>query len=180
QQLLAMDTGGVSQSLPGIPAEDPAFGLPAVWVSANQRTLAEVSGYTVVEPTNVLVTHLSELIRRHAPEVLTRQDVQTLLDALKQQSPAVIEELIPNLLTLGQVQKVLQLLLRERVSVRDLAAVLEAMADAAPTSKEVELIAERVRQRLARGLTKQHLENDGRLYCFTLHPTVEQVLVDGI
>src|SRR5438552_2214127 len=158
QQLLAMDTGGVSQPVPGMPAEDPAFGLAAVWVPASQRTLAEVSGYTVVEPTNVLVTHLSELVRRHAPEILTRQDVQALLDALKQQSPAVVEELIPNLLTLGQVQKVLQLLLKERVSIRDLTTVLEAMADAAPTGKEVELIAERVRQRLARGLTKQHLE----------------------
>jgi flagellar biosynthesis protein FlhA len=180
QQLLAMDTGGVSQTIPGIAAQDPAFGLPAVWVPTSQRTFAEVSGYTVVEPTNVLVTHLSELVRRHAPEILTRQDVQGLLDAVKSHSPAVIEELVPNLLTLGQVQKVLQLLLRERVSVRDLTTTLEAMADAASVSKEVELIAERVRQRLSRSLTKQHRESDGRIYCFTLHPTAEQVLADGI
>ena len=120
------------------------------------------------------------MIRRHAPELLTRQDAQGLLDGLKQQSPAVVEELIPSLLTLGQVQKVLQRLLSERVSIRDLATVLEALADAAAITKELEPLTERVRQRLARGLTKQHVESDGRLYCFTLHPGVEQAIVDGI
>jgi flagellar biosynthesis protein FlhA len=175
-----MDAGAVSEALSGIETQDPAFGLPAIWVPANQRTFAEVSGYTVVDPTNVLVTHLSELIRRHASELLTRQDVQGLLDALKEQSPAVVEELIPNLLTLGQVQKVLQRLLSERVSIRDLATVLEALADAAAITKELEPLTERVRQRLARSLTKQHEESDGRLYCFTLHPGIEQAIVDSI
>jgi flagellar biosynthesis protein FlhA len=178
--LLAMDAGAVSQPISGIPAEDPAFGLPAVWVPAGQRTLAEVSGYTVVDPTNVLVTHLSELVRRHAPEVLTRQDLQVLLDTVKQQSPAVVEELIPGLLTLGQLQKVLQLLLRERVAIRDLASILEALADAAALTRDPEQLAEFVRQRLARHLTRQYLEGDGRLYCFTLHPAVEQAIAESI
>lgn len=178
--LLAMNAGTVNQSLTGIPAQDPAFGLPAVWVPPGQRTLAEVSGYTVAEPSNVLVTHLSELVKRHAPEILTRQDVQGLLDAVKQQSPAVVDELIPNLLTLGQLQKVLQLLLKERVSIRDLATVLEAVADTAGLTREPEILTEFVRQRLARSLTKQYLEADGRLYCITLHPAVEQTIADGI
>jgi flagellar biosynthesis protein FlhA len=178
--LLAMDAGAVSQALPGIQAEDPAFGLPAVWVPAAQRTLAEVSGYTVADPTNVLVTHLSELIRRHAPEILTRQDVQALLDNVKQHSPAVVDELIPNLLTLGQAQKVLQSLLKERVSIRDLPHVLEALADAATVSRDVDQVTEHARQKLARALTRQHVAADGRLYCFTLHPTVEQVVLGSL
>jgi flagellar biosynthesis protein FlhA len=178
--LLAMDAGGVSQVMSGIPSSDPAFGLHAVWVPASQRTLAEVSGYTVVDPTNVLVTHLSELVRRHAPEILTRQDVQALLDALKQHSPAVVEELVPQQLTLGQVQKVLQLLLEERVTIRDLATILEAIADSVGLTRDPGQLAEFVRQRLARSLTRQYLEGDGRLYCFTIHPTVEQQLVDSI
>jgi flagellar biosynthesis protein FlhA len=178
--LLAMDAGAVSQALPGIQTQDPAFGLPAVWVPSGQKTLAEVSGYTVADPTNVLVTHLSELVRRYAPEILTRHDVQVLLDTVKQHAPAVVDELIPGLLTLGQVQKVLQLLLRERVSIRDLESVLEALADAAVVTREAEQLTEFVRQRLARGLTRQHLEGDGCLYCFTLHPVVEQMLVDNV
>jgi flagellar biosynthesis protein FlhA len=178
--LLAMDAGSVGQPISGIQAEDPAFGLPALWVPTGQRTLAEVSGYTVVDPTSVLVTHLSELVRRNAPEILARQDVQVLLDALKQQAPAVVEELIPGLLSLGQLQKVLQLLLRERVSIRDLATILEALADAAALTRDPEQLTEFVRQKLARSLTRQYLEPDGRLYCFTLHPTVEQALVESM
>jgi flagellar biosynthesis protein FlhA len=178
--VLAMDAGTVSQPVPGIPAEDPAFGLPAVWVPSGQRTLAEVSGYTVADPTHVLVTHLSELVRRHAPEILTRQDVQGLIEHLKQQAPAVVDELIPQLLTLGQVQKVLQLLLRERVSIRDLGTVLESLADAAALTRDPEQLAEFVRQRLARGLTHQHLDGSGRLYCFTLDPGVEQRIAESI
>jgi flagellar biosynthesis protein FlhA len=175
-----MDAGSVGQPISGIQAEDPAFGLPALWVPTGQRTLAEVSGYTVVDPTSVLVTHLSELVRRNAPEILARQDVQVLLDALKQQAPAVVEELIPGLLSLGQLQKVLQLLLRERVSIRDLATILEALADAAALTRDPEQLTEFVRQKLARSLTRQYLEPDGRLYCFTLHPTVEQALVESM
>src|SRR5262249_50269099 len=125
-------------------------------------------------------THLSELLRRHAPEILTRQDVQGLLDAVKQQAPAVVEELIPNGLTLGQIQKVLQLLLKERVPIRGLATILEALADAAGGTKELEPLTEFVRQRLFRCLTKQYVEGDGRLYCFTVHPVVEQAIADGL
>lgn len=180
QSLLAIDSGTVSQVLSGIPSQDPAFGLPAVWVAHGQRTLAEVSGYTVADPTHVLVTHLSELVRRHSPEILTRTDTQLLLDAAKKHAPAVVDELIPNLLPLGQVQKVLQALLRERVTIRDLVAILEALADAAPTTQEVEPLTEYVRGRLARTLTRQYTESDGRLYCFTLHPTVEQTISEGL
>jgi flagellar biosynthesis protein FlhA len=179
-QLLAMDSGVVSQPLAGVPARDPAFGLPAIWVPESQRTLAEVAGYTVADPAHVLVTHLSEMVRRHAPEILTRQDVQALLDAARKHSPAVVEELVPGTLSLGQVQKVLQALLRERVSIRDLTTILEAIADAAPTSTDPELITEYVRQRLARALTKQHLDADGTLYCFTMHPSLETLLAESL
>jgi len=199
--LLAMDAGAVSQPLQGVRAVDPAFGLPALWVPASQRTLAEVSGYTVADPTNVLVTHLSELVRRHAPEILTRQDVQTLLDAVRQHSPAVVEELVPQKLTLGQVQRALQLLLAERVSIRDLVTILEALADGAQLTTDPEYLTEGVRARLARTLTQQYAEQapasgsqlpaaraagrdltpaGPRLVCFTVHPTVEQTIVDHL
>ncbi len=179
-QLLALDTGNISQQVPGIPTEDPSFGLPALWISKGQRTFAEVSGYTVVDPSSVMITHLAELLRRHAPEVLGRQDVQELLNAVKAHSPAVVEELIPGLLTLGQVQKVLQMLLRERVSIRDLSLILEALADGAALSREPEFLAEQARQRLARTLTSSVVNQEGRLYCFTLHPAVEQTLADNL
>src|SRR5262249_12572531 len=153
-----------------------AFGLPAVWVPANQRSIAEVSGYTIVDPPNVLVTHLTELIRRHAAEVITRQEVQAMLDNVKKSAPAVVEELVPNALSLCQVERVSQLLLSERVSIRDLTAILEASADASAGTRDPEIIVEHVRQRLGRQLTKQHVEADGKLYCFVMHPSLEQTV----
>jgi flagellar biosynthesis protein FlhA len=133
-----------------------------------------------VDPSNVLITHLTELLRKHADELLTRQEVQSLLDHVKRKSSAVVDELIPGLLTLGQVQKVLQLLLRERVSVRDMASILEGLADAATTTKDPEILVEHVRRRLARQLSKQYAEPDDRLFCFTLDPVIEQMLADNI
>ena len=179
-QLLALEGGGDVQPLPGTPTQDPAFGVPAVWIAPNQRMMAEVSGYTVVDPINILVTHLMEQLRRHASEILSRQDTQSLVENVRRASPAVADELIPGLMTLGQVQKVLQILLRDRVSIRDLTTILEALSDAAASTRDPELLAEHVRFRLARQLTHQYVEADGHLYCITLHPTVEQTLMENL
>jgi flagellar biosynthesis protein FlhA len=179
-QFLALEGGGEVQPLPGTPTQDPAFGVPAVWIAANQRKMAEVSGYTVVDPINILVTHLMEQLRRHASEILSRQDVQSLVDNVRRSSPAVVDELVPGLMSLGQVQKVLQILLRDRVSIRDLTSILEALSDAAASTRDPEVLAEHVRFRLSRQLTHQYVEADGRLYCMTLHPTVEQTLMDNL
>jgi len=179
-QHLAMNPGTATAELKGIETTEPAFGLPAIWISETQVAEAEMSGYTVVDPLTVLVTHLTELIRKHACEILTRQDTQALIDNLKAQSPAVVEELIPQLLTVGDVQKVLQNLLAERVSIKDLATILEALADAARVTRDIDLLTEYVRQALARQITKQHLSPDGVIRVFALDPAVEQVIADGL
>jgi flagellar biosynthesis protein FlhA len=179
-QLLALESGGISQPVAGTPTQDPAFGVPAIWIAPGQKMLAEISGYTVVDPINILVTHLTELLRRYAPEILSRQDVQGLVETVRKTAPSVVEELTPGLLSLGQVQKVLQLLLRERVSIRDLTTILEALTDAAGMTREPEQLADHVRHRLARQLTHQYTDADGRLYCVTLHPSVEQTLADNL
>jgi flagellar biosynthesis protein FlhA len=179
-QLLAMNPGMATATLRGIETVEPAFGLPATWISDSQRDEAEVSGYTVVDPLTVLVTHLTELIRKHAPEILTRQDTQTLIDNLKAQSPAVVDELIPQLLGVGDVQKVLQDMLAERVSIKDLATIFEALADAARMTKDTDMLTEYTRQALARQISKQHESSDGVVRVFTLDPNIEQIIADGL
>lgn len=179
-QQLAMNPGAATVALKGIETTEPAFGLPATWISEIHAAEAEMSGYTVVDPLTVLVTHLTELIRRHAGEILTRQDTQALIDNLKTQSPAVVDELIPQLLTVGDVQKVLQSLLVERVSIKDLATILEALADTARITRDIDLLADYVRQALARQITKQYQSPDGVVRVFALDPAVEQVIVDGL
>ena len=130
-RLLAMNPGMAEQEIDGIPAVEPAFGLPALWICAGGAERAEMLGYTVVDPASVIITHLSEVIRSYAASILSRQDVQALLDHVKEEHPALVAELVPDLLTLGDVQRVLQNLLRERVSIRDLVTILEAIADQA-------------------------------------------------
>ncbi len=179
-QILAMDSGTATMELKGIETTEPAFGLPATWISEAQQPEAEMNGYTVVDPLTVLITHLAEMIRKHADEILTRQDTQTLIDSVKAQSPAVVEELIPNLLSVGEVQKVLQNLLAERVSIRDLAIILEGLADAARLTRDTDLLTEYARQYLSRQITKQYLCPDNTVRVFTLDPAAEQVIADGI
>jgi flagellar biosynthesis protein FlhA len=179
-QMLAMNPGTAVGQIRGIETVEPAFGLPAVWISEAQASEAEMSGYTVVDPLTVMITHLTELLRNHAAEILTRQDTQTLIDAVKQDSSAVIDELIPNLLTIGDVQKVLQNLLAERVSIRDLATILEALADTARLTKDTDLLTEYVRQALVRQVSKQHQGDDGVIRAFTLDPALEQTIAEGL
>ena len=175
-RLMAMNPGLAEQEIDGIPAVEPAFGLPAIWIAAEDQERAEMLGYTVVDPASVITTHLSEVIRSSAASILSRQDVQALLDHVKEEHPALIAEVVPDLLTLGDVQRVLQNLLRERVSVRDLVTVLEAIADQARMTKDAELLAEHARAALGRQITSQYAAEDGRLHVMTLAPALQHEL----
>jgi flagellar biosynthesis protein FlhA len=174
---LAMNPGSVDEEIDGIPTKDPTYGLPAFWIKDSVRESALAKGYTIVDLATVMTTHLSEIIKRHSFEFLGRQEVQQLLDNLKESYPKVVEELIPNLLPLGGVVKVLQNLLREQVPVRDLLAILETLADWAPMTKDLDLLTEYVRQALARTISKMHLAHDGTLPVLTLDHSIETAMV---
>jgi flagellar biosynthesis protein FlhA len=173
---LAMNPGTAEDGLEGIPTTEPAFGLPAIWIGAGLRENAELLGYTVVDPASVLTTHLTEVIKTHAPAIVSRQDVKGLVDNLRRDYSALIDELVPNLLTLGEIQKVLQNLLRERVSVRDLVSILEALADAARTTKDTDLLTEYARRALARSITSLYKDEQGNLAAMMLAPQVDAAL----
>ena len=179
-QFLAMNSGLASGELSGTETVEPAFGLPARWISPVDKQRAEMMGYTVVDAPSVLITHLSELVRRHTPELLSRQDVQTLLTHLKEEYPTVVEELVPGVLTVGEVQGVLQLLLAENVSIRDLVTIAETLADLGRQTKDIEALTEGVRTALSRQLTMQHRGEDGLLHAITLNPRLEQSLAQGL
>jgi len=176
---LAMNPGNVEQNVPGIETIEPAFGLPAIWISSAQKENAEMYGYTVVDTLSVLATHLTEVIHNHANELLNRQEVQRLVENAKPYASAVIEELIPNQLTLGGVLRVLQSLLKERLPIRDIVSILEILADYAPTTQDPEVLTEYVRQGLARTISKQYTSDDGALYVITLDPKVEQMMAES-
>jgi len=177
--LLAIDSGMVQAPLEGQPTREPAFGLPALWISPTQKDLAEAAGYTVADPRSVLITHLSEVLKKHAAELLTREDVRQLVDHLKEHSPTVVEELIPNLISLGGVQKVLQGLLSEGVPVCDLGSILEAIADHASKTKDPSALTELVRKSIARTICS-HVETRGRLGAITLDPALEQMIAQSV
>jgi flagellar biosynthesis protein FlhA len=179
-QSLAMNPGGAMEKLTGMDTIEPAFGLPATWISESQRMFAEVAGYTVVDPTTVLTTHVTEIVHKHAAELLTRQETQQLIEAAKTDAPTVISELIPDIMGIGDIQKVLQNLLMERVSIKDIVAILESLADYAGTTKDTDVLTEYVRQRLSLTLCRQHQGMDGKLTVFAFQPAVEQVITDNI
>jgi flagellar biosynthesis protein FlhA len=178
--VLAMDAGDAAGGLAGIPTVEPAFGLPATWISEDQRAEAEALGYTVVDGESVIATHLTEEIRRHADELLTRQDVKGLLERLKETNAAVVEEVVPDLISLGELQRVLQSLLHEGVSVRDLGAIVEAVGDKARVTRDPALLGEYARQALGRTITAPHLGADLRLHALVLDPGLEQEVSDAI
>ena len=171
---LAMNPGNVSQRIPGINTREPAFNLDALWITESHKESAELAGYTVVELPAVLATHLTEIIRRYASEILMRQDVKTLLENVKKNSPAVVDE-IAAMLSVGEIQQVMCMLLQERISVRDLASILELMANAAKLSKDPVLINEQVRLGLTRQICKPYI-NDGQISVIALAPDLEQML----
>lgn len=175
--LLAIDSGAVSEAVRGIDAVEPAFNLPAVWITEADRATAELRNYTVVETSSVLSTHLTEVIRRHASELLTRQDVSKLLDHLKEKSPKLVEEVVPDLLKLGDVQSVLQHLLRERVPVRDLETIIETLGDWAGRTKDAEVLAEYVRAALARTICDLHKDATNTIHGITLDTAVEDAIL---
>jgi len=171
---LAMNPGHISQKIPGIKTREPAFNLEALWITESQKEAAELAGYTVVELPAVLATHLTEVIRRHASEILMRQDVKTLLENVKKNSPAVVEE-ISGLLGVGEIQQIMCMLLQERISVRDLASILELIANAAKISKDAVFINEQVRLGLTRQICKPYIIND-QISVIALAPDLEQML----
>lgn len=174
--LLAMDPGGTAGDLDGIPTTEPAFKLPAVWIPGDKEDEAKFSGYTVVDNSTVVATHLTEVIRKNAFDLLGRQEVQHLLDNLAKTSPKAVEELVPGLLSLGTIQKVLQNLLRERISIRDLLTIVETLADYAPMGKDPDLLTEYVRQKIARGMLAPYILPDRTLQVITLDRNLEDLL----
>ncbi|HBM74135.1 MAG TPA: flagellar biosynthesis protein FlhA [Clostridiaceae bacterium] len=177
---LAMDPSGGSVDIEGINTVEPTFGLKAVWITPDKKDKAEMKGYTVVDPVTVLITHLTEVIKQHSYELLGRQEVKMLLDTVKENYSAVVEELIPDLLTIGDVQKVLQNLLRERVPIRDLLTILESLADNARNTKDIELLTEYVRASMGRVICKPYIDDKNTINVITLHPKLEQLISDNI
>jgi flagellar biosynthesis protein FlhA len=177
---LALDPGDAVGQLPGIPTTEPAFGIPATWIADPQRAEAEALGYTVVDRESVIVTHLTEAIRANAHELLTRQETRELLDRLKESNAAVVDEVVPDVLSLGEIQRVLQSLLREGVSIRDLGAIIEAIGDKARLTRDPGVLAEYARQALGRTITAPHLDPERNLRAIALDPQVEQEVSDAI
>ncbi|MDN5344687.1 MAG: flagellar biosynthesis protein FlhA [Clostridia bacterium] len=176
---LAMNPAGNEGPPGGLATREPTFGLPAWWVPESGRQEAELAGFTVVDAASVLVTHLTEFIKAHAAELMGRQETRELLDKIKEGNPAVVEELVPELLTVGEVQRVLGGLLQEQVPIRDLVSILEALADAARTSRESDYLLGAARQALSRTISRQYAR-EGKLTAITLHPELEQKLADAI
>jgi len=175
---LAINPGDVSEEIEGEKTTDPAFGLPAQWVPEEKREEAERSGYTVVDTPSVIATHLTEVIKRYAHEMLGRQEVKSILDTLRDNYPAVVDE-VTKVLNLGEIQKVLQGLLRERVSIRNMVPLLETMADYAPVSKNTSFLIEKARQSLARQICLQYADDDRVLKVLTVEPSLEQRIIDS-
>jgi flagellar biosynthesis protein FlhA len=177
---LAMDPGDAMGQLPGIPTTEPAFGLPAVWVADTGRAEAEALGWTVVDGESVVITHLTETIRAHAADLLTRQETRQLLDQLKEVNAAVVEEVVPDVLGVGEIQRILQSLLREGVSIRDLGAIVEAVGDKARLTRDPAMLSEYARQALGRTIVAPSLDAEGVLNAIVLDPTLEQEIAEAL
>ncbi|WP_415064056.1 flagellar biosynthesis protein FlhA [Bdellovibrio sp.] len=180
EAMLAMDPGNVAERIEGIATKEPAFGLDALWISPSRKEDAEIAGYTVVDLPTVMATHLTEIIRSHAHELLGRQEASTLIENFKKSHPKVVEELIPDLLPLGSVVRVLQSLLKEQVSIRDLLTIFETLADEAPRNKDIEVLTEQVRRGLARGITAKYTTEQGNIPVMTLHPVIEEMIANSL
>ncbi|MCR5775000.1 MAG: flagellar biosynthesis protein FlhA [Lachnospiraceae bacterium] len=177
---MAMNPGYVEEEIAGIQTEEPSFHLPAIWITEGQRERAESMGYTVVDPPSIIATHLTEVIRQHIAELLTRQDTQNLIDNLKDSNPSVVEELTPKLLGLGEIQKVLQNLLEEGVSIRDLLTIFETLADYSATTRDTDVLTEYVRQALKRAISARYFEPGETTQVVTLDPKIEQEIMSSV
>ncbi len=179
-QCLAVSSGSLIAQVPGFPTKDPVFGLDALWIDEVMRESAERAGYTVIEPSAVISTHLAEIVKTNAAELLSRQDVQTLIDNAKTVNESAVNELVPNVLQIGEIQKVLQHLLRERVPIRDMVTILETMADFGPRVKEADQLGELVRSAISRTITRQYIDTENKLFCITLEPVLERTLSESV
>ncbi len=177
---LAIDSGAVTKQIDGIGTLDPAYGLPALWVTSSVREDAEASGYTIVDPASVMITHLTEVIKQHAHEIICRDDVQKIIDNLKKESPIVVEELTPNAMPLGSIQEVLRNLLKEQVPIRDMATIMETIADCASITKDAETITELVRQKLSRAICQRYQNSEGKIGVISFDPQLEQTIANSI
>jgi len=177
---LAMDPGGADPNLKGIPTKEPAFGLDALWIPASEKERAQLAGYSVVDPATVITTHLTEIVKSHAHEILGRQEVQSLLDTLAETCPKLVEEVVPTIVPLGTVQQVLSGLLNENVSIRDLRTILETLADWAPSVKSPERLIEHCRRALSRAITASNVSDDGVLNLASLTPVTERTLNESL
>lgn len=178
--LLCMDPTNGESEIQGIRTMEPSFGLPAIWINKDQREEAEIKGLTVVDPTTVMVTHLTETIKNHSYELLGRQEVKLIVDSVKEKYSAVVEELIPDLLTIGELQKVLQNLLRERVSIKDMVTIMESLADNSRTTKDIEVLTEYVRFALGRSICNSLVDDNGAVTVVTLDPQIEDLIGNNI
>jgi flagellar biosynthesis protein FlhA len=177
---MAMNPGYVEEEITGIPTFEPSFHLPAIWITEGQRERAESLGYTVVDPPSIIATHLTEVIRQHIAELLTRQDVSNLINNIKENHPALVEELTPKLLGIGEIQKVLQNLLQEGISIRDLLTVFENLADHASTTRDTDVLTEYVRQGLKRAISNKYFPSNETTSVVTLDPKVEQDIMGSV
>ena len=177
---MAMNPGYVEEEITGIPTFEPSFHLPAIWITEGQRERAESMGYTVVDPPSIIATHLTEIIRQYIAELLTRQDVQHLVDNLRESNPSLVEELVPKLLGIGEIQKVLQNLLKEGVSIRDLLTIFETLADYATTTRDTDILTEYVRQSLKRAISNKFFAANETTSVVTLDPKLEQEIMASV
>ena len=175
-QFLAVDSGATTGKITGEQTTEPAFGLPAFWIPAGRTEQAEMANYTVVDASSVLATHLTEVIKTHASELLTRQELNSLLETVKERAPAVVEEVVGGTLKAGDVQKVLQGLLEERVPIRDMETILETLGDWGNRTQDIDVLTEYVRHALARTICNQYRDEDGRVRCVTLDPALEDTV----
>jgi flagellar biosynthesis protein FlhA len=178
-KFLAMDSGLVTETIEGIPTKEPAFGLDALWIDPEKKEDAIIKGYTAVDPSTVISTHMSELVKKYAEELLTRQEVQNLVDKLKHDYPVVVEDCL-KVANIGLIQKVLKALLHENIPIKDLLTILEGISDIAEVTKNVDIIVEQVRARLSRVITKLYKDDDGKLKLLTFNTATEQKLLDAL
>ena len=177
---MAMNPGHVEEEITGIPTEEPTFHMPALWITESQRERAESYGYTVVDPPSIIATHLTEVIRSHLDELLTRQDVQNLINNIQENNSALISELVPKLLGVGEIQKVLQNLLREGISIRDLTTIFETLADYAPTTRDTDVLTEYARQSMKRAISNKYFPRGEMVSVVTLDPKIEQEIMGSV
>ena len=177
---MAMNPGYVEEEITGIPTFEPSFHLPAIWITEGQRERAESMGYTVVDPPSIIATHLTEVIRNHLDELLTRQDVQNLINNVQEANSTLIAELVPKLMSVGEIQKVLQNLLREGISIRDLITVFETLADYAPTTRDTDVLTEYARQNLKRAISSKYFPANEMTSVVTLDPKIEQEIMASV